>query len=245
MLITDKGIILSKLKYSDNTVIVKVLTLDRGIRTYLASGVNAPKSKLKNQLLEPLTLVEFSAYDSPAKEMNRLKEVRLLQVHAMADTGFEVIAVKQFIAEIIVKALKEGDTGKEVFGFLSTCLALLEANLVRTVNFPQVFMVNLAAYLGFAPEAPERSAAAEVPLYFDLPSGKFSEFPGPADLSMNEEESRYLLRIITSEFSEALNMSIPKPVRISMLDKLVRFYGIHIADFNQINSVSILHQLSQ
>ena len=57
-----RAIVISSLKYSDNSLIVKCFTQTMGTRSYLLQGVLAQKKgNLKTALFQPFTLLELVA----------------------------------------------------------------------------------------------------------------------------------------------------------------------------------------
>jgi hypothetical protein len=62
MLQKTKGIVLHSLKYSENSIIVKIYTESFGLVSYLVRSVRSKKSALKTGIFQPLTLLEMVVY---------------------------------------------------------------------------------------------------------------------------------------------------------------------------------------
>ena len=61
-LIKTKAIVLSSLKYSDTSLIVRCFTLEDGLKSYLLKGVlSAKKGKIKAAYFQPLTQLNIEA----------------------------------------------------------------------------------------------------------------------------------------------------------------------------------------
>ena len=80
MLKKTKGIIFHQVKYSESSVIVKIYTELLGLQSYILKGVRKKKSKIKSNLLQPLTLVEMEVYHKENSEINFIKENSKLDI---------------------------------------------------------------------------------------------------------------------------------------------------------------------
>ena len=77
-LVTTKAIVLSTLKYSDSSLIVKCYTQDEGLKSYLIRGVlKAKKGGIKIAYFQPLTQLNINANHSNKGTLNSIKEVQV------------------------------------------------------------------------------------------------------------------------------------------------------------------------
>ncbi|MBK9016857.1 MAG: recombination protein O N-terminal domain-containing protein [Saprospiraceae bacterium] len=59
MLIKTRGIVFKAKKYSETSVIVDVFTEEKGLRSYIVSGVRSKRPTVSAGLLQPMTPVEL------------------------------------------------------------------------------------------------------------------------------------------------------------------------------------------
>ena len=77
-IVSTKAIVLSSLKYSDSSLIVKCYTQEEGIKTYLIKGVlKARKGGIKVAYFQPLTQLKIHANHSRRGALNSIKEVQI------------------------------------------------------------------------------------------------------------------------------------------------------------------------
>ena len=71
-----KAIVLQTIKYGDSSLIVKMLTKESGIQSYMVKGVFGKKSKMKAALFQNMTLLEIVA-DSGDNNLGFIREISL------------------------------------------------------------------------------------------------------------------------------------------------------------------------
>ena len=79
--VTTKAIVLSSLKYSDSSLIVKCFTEEDGLKSYMLRGIlKSKKGKLKAAYFQPLTLLKLEASSNTvfATNSGRLKATSCL-----------------------------------------------------------------------------------------------------------------------------------------------------------------------
>ena len=147
MIYQCRSISLQYMKYSESSIIVKILTEKNGVQNFIIKGVRKRRSKNKLGLFEPLTLLEITANYRPKNNLQQLKEVSLA---VAGNTTIENKLLKIFIAEVLSKCLLEGKKDPELFHFIWELT--IKTNLLTAIdkNFPLVFLINLAEKLGFS-----------------------------------------------------------------------------------------------
>ena len=76
--VATKAIVLSSLKYSDSSLIVKCYTQKEGLKAYLIRGILKPKKGgLKVAYFQPLTQLNIVASHNTKGTLNAIKEVQV------------------------------------------------------------------------------------------------------------------------------------------------------------------------
>jgi DNA repair protein RecO (recombination protein O) len=239
MLHNTSGIILHTTKYSETSLIVKIISPDFGVKSYIVSGVRSKKSKSKASLFQPLALVDMVVSNSDKTELQRISEINIL--YPYTDIPYNIIksSVALFLNEIVYKAVKEQHADENMFEFIKNSLQVLDLKQDSCSNFHVFFMIQLSRYLGFFPEG-QYSAFTSV---FDLREGRFaSQLPRHADY-LNEIDSQLLNDLINAEYATVQQLKIDKIQRKQLLQALIKFYQFHIASFGEIKSYDILEQV--
>jgi len=77
MLLTTNAIVLSKLKFRDNDLIIKCYTQKEGIVSYLLKGVLKSKKGSKTAYYQLLTQVQIVTDTKPSRSLQYIKEVKI------------------------------------------------------------------------------------------------------------------------------------------------------------------------
>jgi DNA repair protein RecO (recombination protein O) len=72
-----RGIVFRQTKYSDSSLVVRILTEEMGLRSYIIKGARGPKSKLKASLFQPLTLLELVVSQKEKSDLQHVREARV------------------------------------------------------------------------------------------------------------------------------------------------------------------------
>ena len=101
-LITTKAIVLSTLKYSDSSLIVKCYTQDEGLKSYLIRGVlKAKKGGVKIAYFQPLTQLNIEANHSKKGTLNSIKEVQISYPYKTIYKDIIKQSVVLFLSEVL------------------------------------------------------------------------------------------------------------------------------------------------
>lgn len=233
------GIILHTTKYSETSLIVKIITPDFGVQSYIVNGVRGKKSKFKAPVFQPLTLVDMVVSNTDKAKLQRISEINIH--YPYNDIPYNIIksSIALFLNEVLYKAIKEQHSDENLFEFLKNSLQLLDLNHHNCSNFHVFFMVQLSRYLGFFPEG---QCTVTSPL-FDLLEGRFvGSLPNHPNY-MDPVQSKLFNQLINGEYGSIHQLEIDKHQRRQLLQSLIKFYQLHITSFGEIKSLEILEQV--
>ncbi len=239
MLHKTSGIILHTTKYSETSLIVKIITPDFGVQSYIVNGVRGKKSKFKAPVFQPLTLVDMVVSNTDKAKLQRISEINIH--YPYNDIPYNIIksSIALFLNEVLYKAIKEQHSDENLFEYVKNSLQLLDLNHHNCSNFHVFFMVQLSRYLGFFPEG---QCTAATPI-FDLLEGRFV---GPLPNHPNyliAEQSKLLNQLINAEYGTIHQLEMDKHQRRQLLQSLIKFYQLHITSFGEIKSLEVLEQV--
>ena len=101
---SNKAIVLSKIKYRDNDLIVKCYTEKRGVVSYLIKGAHNKKNSIAYYQLLSQLLIEENYRNN--QSLHYISEVRLNNVYSTLHSNVLKSAVVLFLAEILSIILK-------------------------------------------------------------------------------------------------------------------------------------------
>lgn len=150
MLIKTPGIVLSSIKYQDSSLIVKILTRELGVQSYIVNGVRSKKAQGKAALFQPLTVLDMVVYFAENKSIHRISDVKLKKPLLSIQQNFQKTAIAMFLSEVIYKSLKnESDPNHDLFDFVEHSIFKLEEDDDDFENLHISFLHHYIQYLGF------------------------------------------------------------------------------------------------
>ncbi len=207
---TLQGIVLHLSKYSDRASILHLFTQEHGRMALMVYGLHGKQGKVRAALFEPLARIEVIVSGSSAGKMPTVKEAHLVQVANQTRTDMCRRAVALFMAEILFRSLTFPMTDETLFLWLEEQLLEVETN-PHPENLHLIFLLQLAEHLGIMPDLSE-------------PSDSFS---------LQET-------ILLQQVLDNASFSLSRTARQSLLEKLCRYYELHITDFQQPASLAVL-----
>ncbi|MDD4490222.1 MAG: DNA repair protein RecO [Paludibacter sp.] len=238
MLTKTSCIVLRTIKYSDKSSIVTVYSREFGRVSYIVYGLNRKKSGVKAACFLPLSIIEITAIYHPGKDLQQLKEVRILNNLTSIYTHPLKNALSLFTAELLYKTLKQPESEKHIFDFLEQTVLLLEQNETQIANFHLIFMIKLSGYLGFEPNQEEKNAQ-----YFDLMNGIFLTYKPLHSHFLSVEMSALFNSLLYLSFESGNTLVLSREKRNELLNVLIEYYKLHVPEFYGLNSVSVLHEI--
>lgn len=124
---TSKGIIFKSLKYSETSIICDIYTREKGLRSFIISGVRTSKAGSKAAIYQHLNLVELISYDQDADKLARIKEIRLDHHYQYINTQVVIFFYCHFYARGESKCSERKGSKYRVVDFLENWLIYLDS----------------------------------------------------------------------------------------------------------------------
>ncbi len=232
MLLATQGFVLHTVNYSESSVIVKIFTRHLGTKSYLVKGVRSAKSRVRQNLFQPLTFLDLVVYNNPKKKLNFIKDIHLSSSAASFCQPDAInAALRFFMTELLYKTLREDEPNVPLFEYMSAVQNSCDPNL------PVSFLLHTAHFLGVEP----RNDFDACRPYFDLREGSF--LPVSSSSSLNLSQSMLL-----HQYLDSMHTGMPCPLaclndRIELINLLLNYYQLHVADFSDFHSHHILHSV--
>ncbi len=238
MLQKTRGIILHSVKYNDNATIVMIYTQLFGKISYMVYGANKKKSRFRSAFLQPLSLVEIDVFHSHSKNIQSIKDIRITFPLMGISSHPVKNALALFVSEVLYRSLKQTDPDENLYNFLENSIQVLDCCEEGIANFHLVFLMQLAKYLGFEPNTEEKSNH-----YFDLMNGVFINELPPHKHYLNTDLTLKLIQIIKTDYLNLNSLKLTRTERLKLIESISDYYKLHVADFQGISSIQILHSL--
>lgn len=237
MLIKTKAIVLSKLKYRDNDLIVTCYTSEKGLVSYLLRNVlKSKKGSAKSAYFQLLSQLQIEEQYNPNRSLQSIKDVQLEFNYESLHTNVLKSAIAIFLSEMLSISLKEEQQNPSLYNYLETSLQVLDQEK-QFSNFHLLFLLNLTKHLGFYPD--EHNIHFE---YFNLSKGQFE--PSKQDYySISGENLKILKQLLGINFDALYTIRLNSKQRQAFLNMLLSYYEIHLGDFKKPKSLEIFNQV--
>ena len=120
-MIKTRAIVLHRFAYSDSSFIVKALTEECGVVSFIIKGAKRKESPFKGAL-DPLALSEVVFRQNPNTELQFIKEASIIDWHGELRNSLLNLAVAQVMAEIVLRYAPPATPIPEEFALLEQAL---------------------------------------------------------------------------------------------------------------------------
>lgn len=213
-----KGIVLSKINYSESSLILTIYTLDFGVQNFLFQG-----GKKKAAAIFPLALVECTYYKRPESDLAKATEVNLYISNHQITTEHGKMVLAYFIAAVIKACFKHGNHDMSAYQFLER--KICELNDTDDLSyFPIQFLIQLSDLLGIAPQVNDQNCK-----YFYLEDGEFSNV---VKMNINVEEGKHISYLQQYLIEGVSIEQVSHETRKQSLETLIKYFKIHVSGFH-------------
>ena len=235
MIVSTQGIVLNKIKYKENSLIVRVLTRAAGICSFIARISNGKKKKNISNYFQPLSVIEIEFDLNNKKDLHYFKEVDLKYNFKSLHSNYMKSAVVMFLSEILSKILILQDQDSELYDFIETSIIYFEESDISP-NFHLIFLIKLTRYLGFPPDLKNNHYN-----FFDLEQGLYTNV-NSGNYLLKGNELNFFNSILGTNFDDFNQLTMTSMQRKVSLDNIILYYRLHIESFSNIKSLDVLRK---
>ena len=241
MLTKTQAIVLHSLKYGETRLIVDMFTRSQGRQSFIVSIPKSVKGKIKKQLFQPLTLLEIESDLRPKLQLQKLSDVRLASPFSSIPFDPNKLSISLFIAEFLYYALRSEQHNEPLFDYIVNSIQWLDAQTDRCANFHLVFLMRLSRFLGFYPNLDHYQTGD----YFDLRESIFLSAPPVHRDFLHPQEAEKIQLMMRMDFPTMHLFRMSHQERNRLLEVSLIYYRLHLPDFPELKSVSVLQELYQ
>lgn len=239
MLHKTRGIVFKTTDYSESSVVVQVFTEKFGLQSYLINGVKKPKAKIRQNMLQPLHLLDMVVYHKPAGNIQRVAEIRQYPVFQSIPYNVIKSSLVLFLNEIIYKVIRQQTADEILFEFLFHAIEILDGMENGLANFHLYFLLRLTRFLGFYPDR-HFSVSAN---FFDLKHGNYTCTLPNHTFILQQPHTSVWTTLLNSNFNMLENIHITAADRKVILKKILDYYQLHIEGMGQVKSHIVLEEV--
>ncbi len=233
-LITTKAIVLSALKYSDTSLIVKCFTLEDGVKSYMLKGVlKVRRGKLKAAHFQSLNQLLITANHNNKNALNSIKEIQVIHPYENIHTSVIKQTIVLFLSEVLSGIIQEEEKNASLYEYIEAGLVWLDTH-DNIANFHLLFLLNLSRYLGFYPDVSEPEKKA-----FNLLEGRFTDVEYER-LTVIGNELVLFKRLLGINFDAIDTVLYNKNERQIILRTIIQYFELHLEGFRKPKSLDVL-----
>lgn len=235
-----RAIVLKTTRYGDNSLIVKLLTEQNGLQSFMVKGVFNKNAKIRAALFQPLTLLEVVCAQTHG-ELGYLKEASIEYAYQDIPYNINKNAILLFLCELLSKSIQDTETDLDLFDFIHHSMTHLDAIESNYADIPLKFAVELSRFLGFAP-----NTSSYKPGYiFDLEDGCFHHDASGATYIIDNQSSGLFYNLCCTNIFEDECLNIRNAERRQLLEAVTTYFKLHVSGFNEMKSSDVLKTVLQ
>ncbi|NMM49785.1 DNA repair protein RecO [Marinigracilibium pacificum] len=225
MLIKTQGIVFNYIKYGETSIICRIYTREKGLKSFLINSARTAKGKGKIALYQPLNLLDLVIYDRNDDKLTRINEARLDYHYQSLPFDPVKRGVGLFLSEILFKIIKQDEEPEQVHDFIKSSLCILDQTEIDINNFHLKFLIKLSPFLGLNMESSD-VLAEEMETFYDL--------------KLNKPVLDAFEQLKDSDYGK--ECKINNSIRRELLHVLIDFYRYHL-DIGELKSLPVLIEL--
>jgi len=239
VLVKTEAIVLHAFKFGDARMIVELFTRQAGRLSFAVPIPKTPKGRLKKQYFQPMNLLEVECDIRQRVQLQKLKDARLLSTYTSIPFSPEKLALSLFIAEFLYHALRSEQQNEPLFAYLCDSMQWLDVAEAGYANFHLTFLMRMSRFLGFYPNLDDYVDGC----VFDLQAASFSlQVPTHRDF-LQPDDARRIHTLMRMDFPTMHLYRLSHTDRNRIVDVLLRYYRLHIPQFPELKSLSVLQEL--
>jgi DNA repair protein RecO (recombination protein O) len=225
MLISSSAIVLSKVRYLDNDLIIKCFTRDLGVVSYMVKNISvSKKSKNKFAFFQLLNIIDLETNFNPNRSIQYIKDLKIKYSFKSLHTNIYKSSVVMFLSEILSTIIHNEIEDVELFDFIEASLIWYDQSEDSSA-FYLIFLMKITNYLGFYPDCTNMNYN-----YFNLEEGLFE----------NSKNSKYVISgddlvlfktILGIKFDSNKLPFIDKLKKKDILKNILIYYKLHVDGF--------------
>jgi DNA repair protein RecO (recombination protein O) len=237
-----KGIVLRSIKYGETSLVVTIFTELFGVQTYMVNGVRtSKKTSAKANYFQPAAILDLVVYHSPNKPMHRIKEFGWAFLYHTVLTDVIKNSIAAYMMELLQKCLKQPEANADLFNFCEDALMQLDTSSKKiAANFLLFFTLHLTHFFGFR-MADNCDAENNV---LDLQEGMFINHQPVHPHFIDGENALLTAQLLkVMQLHELEDFKLNQATRRQLLLQYQNYYALHIAEFGQMKTLMILHEV--
>ena len=239
MLTKTQAIVLHAIKYGETRLIVDTFTRTNGKLSFIVSVPKSQKAKIKKQYFQPLTILEIEVDVRQKVQLQKFKDVRLAVPFCSIPFNPHKLSISFFVAEFLYHALRSEQRNESLYDYISSSIQWLDSQTEHFSNFHLVFLMRLSRFLGFYPNLDDYQPGD----YFDLRESVFIPQPPMHHDFLYPHEAQRIQLMMRMDYPTMHLFHLSHQERNRLLEVAMTYYRLHLPDFPEMKSITVLQDL--
>lgn len=226
------GLVLRAVRYGDTQVIVNVFTEAAGTVPFIVRGAKA-------STWQPLSLVEVVWDEHARTNLHKPRELTLWRPWRTLPFQPDKAAMSIFLGEFLGQALRTEQANGQLFDYIVNALTWFDESDRNYVNFHIVFLLHLTQFLGFLPNVDDWHEGC----FFDLEAATFTRTRPSHVHYLNPDEAALVPKFLRMNIRSMRAVGLNGAMRHRALEIVAAFYRLHIPEFPELQSLSVLAEI--
>lgn len=226
-------------QHSDRASILTAYSRESGAMGFVVPIGSGNAARRRKALLMPLSPLEVIASVKAGRDLATFREPRaLMPLHIVSADPIRMSLV-MFLSEVLQAILRNSDGDATTFDFIVDAMARLNDPTTPTANFHLTFLTHLAEISGIAPDVSEYRPG----MVFDMLDGCFRQSAALHGKSLGTIESAAVAHLLRINWDNMIHYKYTREQRATLLDGILEYYTLHLANLSNLKSPSILREL--
>ena len=234
MTASTSAIVLSKIRYKDNDIIVKIFTREYGAISFIIKGsAKSKKSKIKFVYFQELTIVNLQFNFNPNRNLQYIKDLEIKHHYSSLHTDLVKTSVIFFLSELLSNIITHQKKELKLYDYIEESLIWYDENHFNPY-FHLIFLTELTKYLGFYPDISNNHLQ-----YFNLEEGIY-EASKTGKYSIKDLNLDLFNHILGIKFDSNHLSALNSEEKMKVLNIIITYYKLHINNFKELKSLDII-----
>jgi len=237
MVTSTSAIVLSKIRYKDNDIIVKLFTKEYGAISFIVKGgQKSKKNKIKYVYFQELTILEIQFNYNLKRDLQYIKDIEIKHNYTSSHTDLVKVSVIMFLSEVLSNVITHQKRDIQLYNYIEESLIWYDINKSNTY-FHMIFLIELTRYLGFYPDMLSNNFK-----YFNLEGGSY-EKSKTSEYSITGDSLNLFNQILGIKFDSNPLPALNSKDKMEIINIILTYYKLHINNFKPIKSLEIVKNI--
>jgi DNA repair protein RecO (recombination protein O) len=239
MLQKINGIVIHIIKYNDSFNIADIFTREKGRASFLVRIPKSRKAGVRNNLFQPLSMIELEADFRDNKHIFRVKNAKLYMPFISIPYDPYKVAIALFISEFLNRALREEIHDQLLYSYIENSIKWFDECRTNFANFHLVFLLRMSRFLGLYPNMEDYEDGS----YFDMVNSCFTPGQPISGAFIGPEDASHIRMLFRMNYETMHLFAMNREQRNRCLNIINDYYRLHIPDFPVLKSMDVLKEV--